>query len=114
MSPRVVVLDEPEYTASYHITDLGEGRLMTFVHLDVYYMSKEILKRLDKQWRLWRQCVPVVLYAISDDDEDVWAKFVKRFGFQYLSDIGCTDGKTRRLFVNFGPQNGPTKEAQEQ
>jgi hypothetical protein len=87
---------------------------MTFVHLDVYYMSKEILKRLDKQWRLWRQCVPVVLYAISDDDEDVWAKFVKRFGFQYLSDIGCTDGKTRRLFVNFGPQNGPTKEAQEQ
>lgn len=110
VSPRVVVLDEPEYTASYHVTDLGDNRLMTFVHLDVYYMDKEVLRRLDAQWKVWREHVPIVLYAMSDDDTSVWSKFIARFGFEFLKDIPCTDGKTRRLFVNYGP----IKEAQEQ
>lgn len=105
--PRVVVLDEPEYTASYHVTDLDCGRSMTFVHLDVYYMSHSILKQLKAQWVLWRQSCPVVLYAMADEDTETWVKFVSKFGFQYLADIPCTDGKTRRLFVNFGPQGGP-------
>lgn len=110
MSPRVTVLDEPEYTASYHVTDLGDGRQMTFVHLDVYHMDKEILRRLDAQWQVFREHVPVVLYCMSDDDSEVWAKFIQRFGFEFLHDVVCSDGNSRRIFVNYGP----IKEAQQE
>jgi hypothetical protein len=103
VSPRIVVIDEPEYTASYHVTDLGENRLMTFVHLDVYFLNPEILRRLDSQWALFRRCVPITLYSMADEDTPVWSKFISRFGFEFLHDIECTDGKTRRLFVNYGP-----------
>ncbi len=103
-TPREVVLDEPEYTASYHTVDLGEGRVMTFVHLDVFYMSHSILRQLKSQWKLWRQACPIILYAMADEDTVTWSKFISHFGFQYLRDVPCTDGKTRRLFVNFGPK----------
>lgn len=110
MSPRVTVIDEPEYEASYHVTELPDGKVMTFVHLDVYAMNREILRRLDAQWALFREHVPVVLYAIADEDSQVWSKFISRFGFEYHNDIVCTDGNTRRLFINYGP----IKEAQKQ
>lgn len=110
MSERITVLDEPEYTASYHMVDLGEDRVMTFVHLDVYYLSKTILKRLDREWALFRQYVPVVLYCMSEVDDEKWARFISRFGFSYLCDVGCSDGRTRRLFVNYGPQPERPKE----
>jgi predicted solute-binding protein len=108
---RVVVIDEPEYIASYHEEDLGEGRIMTFVHLDVYYMSASILRQLKKQWDLWRHYVSTVLFCMGEEDDEKFERFVSKFGFKYLRDVPCTDNKTRRLYVNFGPA---PKEAQEQ
>lgn len=110
VSPRVMVLDEPEYTASYHVTDLGDGRIMTFVHLDVFFWHPQVLRDLERKWALFREHVPITLYAMADDERPVWPKFIKRFGFEFLHDVVCTDGKTRRLFVNYGP----TKEAQQE
>jgi hypothetical protein len=107
---RVIVVDEPEYIASYHIEDLGEGRKMTFVHLDVFYWGHSIYRDLLRKWEVWRQVVPCVLYTMATEESRAWEKFVQRLGFQYLTDVGCTDGKTRKMYVNLGPK----KEAQEQ
>jgi hypothetical protein len=109
-SERVIVLDEPEYTASYHTADLGDGRVMTFAHLEVFYYSPSILKKLKREWDLFRKYEPCVMFALSDTDDEKWVRFISMFGFQYLRDVGCTDGRTRRLFVNFGPTH---REAQE-
>jgi hypothetical protein len=106
---RFVVWDEPEYTAEMHIEDL-DGELMHFFHLDVFYFSPRILRQMVKQWIVFREHVPVVLFCMGDEDDDKWKRFISHFGFQYLRDVPCTDGKTRRIFINLGP----TKEALQQ
>jgi hypothetical protein len=109
-SERTIVLDPPEYTASYHTVDLGESRVMTFAHLDVYYFSPAILRDLREKWRIFRENVDCVLFCMGDTDDAKFEKFVRMFGFQYLRDAQCSDGKTRRIFVNFGPAIGGHKQ----
>jgi len=101
---RFVVWDGTEYIAEMHYEDLGEGRLMPFFHLDVFYFSPEILKRMLKEWEEHRHTVPTPLFCMGEEDDEKFSRFISKFGFQYLTDCPCTDGKTRRLFVNFGPQ----------
>ena len=103
-SERIIIWDEPEYTASYHTTDLGDGQIMTFFHLDVYYMDHKILRQMERQWEIFRQQVPCVLFAMNDDETPAWIRLCARFGFQVLrTDVPCTDGKSRTLLVNYGP-----------
>lgn len=102
-SNRIIVWDEPEYIASMHEEDLGEGRKMTLFHLDVFYFSAEILRLMLNQWAVFRRSVPIVLFAHGEVDDDKFARFISYFGFEYLRDIPCSDGKTRRLFVNYAP-----------
>lgn len=99
-SDRVIVWDEPEYIASYHTADLGEGRVMTLFHLDVFYFSASILRQMLTQWQVFREHVNCVLYCMGNEDDDRFRRFVSYFGFTPLSTIPCTDGKTRTLFVH--------------
>jgi hypothetical protein len=109
-SARTIVLDPPEYTASYHTVDLGEGCVMTFAHLDVYYFSPAVLRDLREKWRIFRENVDCALFRMGDNDDAKFERFIRMFGFQYVSEVECTDGKTRRLFVNFGPAKGGQKQ----
>lgn len=104
MPDRVQIWSEPEYDADMHVEDLGEGRLMHFLHLDVYYFSSSILRQMLKQWRMFRSNVTGPLFCMGDVDDDKFARFIAHFSFQYLREIPCTDGQMRRLFVNYGPQ----------
>lgn len=107
---RIIVADEPEFTISYHVQELGEGQVMTFVHLDVYYFSASILRRIKELYERFRTFDDsVTLFCMGEEDDNKFAKFVSHLGFEYLRDIPCTDGKTRRLFVNFGPAIGGPK-----
>jgi len=108
-SDRKIIWDQPEYTASTHVADLGEGQLMTFFHVDVYFLSKEILQDMLQRWQVFRKTVPIVLFAMGEVDDEKFHRFVSLVGFQKLKEIPCTDGKTRRLYVSWPPQ-----EAQEQ
>lgn len=98
-SDRVIVVDEPEYIASYHTLDLGEGRVMTFAHLDVFYFDKSILRKLLAQWKLFREHVNCVLYCIGDEDNDKFRKFVSHFGFTPIGILPFACGETRTIFV---------------
>lgn len=107
-SPRTIVWDEdPEWTASIHTAHVAEGIEMTFFHLDVYYMSPSVLKSMLRAWREYRHTLPQRLFTMGDQDTDALDRLRERFGFRYLNDIPCTDGRIRRLYVHFGP----TKEA---
>jgi hypothetical protein len=82
------------------VYDLGEGQTMTMIHCDVFFLSPSIIRQMMYQWKLFRKHVPQAVFAHSTDDDAKWERFVKRFGFVYLKDILCSDGKTRRLFIN--------------
>jgi hypothetical protein len=38
---------------------------------------------------------------MADEESEAWRKLVRKFGFQYLQQIPCSDGKTRSIFVHF-------------
>lgn len=110
MRDRVIILDRPEYTVSYHIEETNEGQQMTFVHLDVFYISPSIMREMLRLWPVIQKHMNCVTFCLGEVDDEKFDKFVSRFGWRYLRPIPCTDGRTRRLYINFGP----TKEAQEQ
>lgn len=101
ISERTILIDEPEYIASYHTTDLGDGKVMTFFHLDIFYFSAQVLKKMQKHWKLIRKAFPCVFYTMADDESEAWRKLVRKFGFRFLSTTPCSDGKERSIFVHF-------------
>lgn len=109
-SERQIVWDVPEWTASVHTARLEGGIDMTFFHLDVYYLSHSILKDMLAAWKQYRATLPERLFTMADADTPALDRLRERFGFRYLTNIPCSDGNTRRLYVHFGP----TQEAQEQ
>lgn len=108
--PRVVLIDEPEYIASYHVKDLGDGKVMTFFHLDVFYFSPEVYKRMKKHWEIILKAFPIKWFCMFDDETPATRKFAQRFGWKVVSDIPCDDGRTRTLYSHF-PELPPQSEA---
>jgi hypothetical protein len=50
---------------------------------------------------VFRMCFKPTLLTIEDQPGDErWEDFLGTFGFQYSSDLPCTDGQARRLFVS--------------
>jgi len=109
-SERTILWDQPEYTASIHEAKLSEEVTMTFFHLDVFYLDHKILKEMRQRWKEFREVFPVVLFTMGDNDTKALNRLREMFGFQYLKDIPCSDGKSRRLYVHYGP----TQEAQKE
>ncbi len=91
----------PEYRFELETHEDDAGHQMVFVHMRVYKWSKSTLKKIIHMWSIFRRCVPVVVYATAEVDDDKWEQFVKLFGFQFLSDVVCENGEKRRLFVNY-------------
>jgi hypothetical protein len=101
-SERVIVIDEPEYTASYHNITFPSGEVMLMVHLEVFYYSHSILRQLLRQWDEWRPTAPATIFCMGDQDDAKFAGFVSLFGFEPLRPCPCTDNKSRMVFVNYG------------
>ena len=109
-TPFKTVWDEPEYTAYYNEYIFDTGEVMTLFHLDVFYFSASILRQMLRQWEVFREHNPVVLFCHGEVDDEKFAKFVSKFGFKPLKVVPCSDGVNRRLFVNFGPEKGAAKD----
>jgi hypothetical protein len=98
---RHVVVSEPEYDAGYHVEETPLGG-MTFIHMDVFYLSPSVMRKAKAQWKLFREHVPQVLWCHGEVDDAKFSRFVGHFGFKHFTDLPCTDGVTRRLFINLG------------
>jgi hypothetical protein len=101
MSERIEIVDETDYIGSVHVEEFEDGSQMIFVHMDVYYWGPSILKKMIAQWPVFRASLASTpLFCMGTVDDAKFEKYVTRFGFEYLSDIPCTDGQVRRLYVN--------------
>jgi hypothetical protein len=93
------VVDHPEYTCLLEEFRRGQDQMM-FIHFEVHKWSKETLKLAKKEFALLRQFVTCPLYGCGEVDDEKWANFVKLFGFKFLTNAICTDGKSRRVFIH--------------
>lgn len=107
---RVPVWSEPEYDASAHAYYLPDGKEMIFFHLDVFYMSHGVIKNMKERWAAFRAACPMMLFCMLTEECSANRRLIEMFGFEFLKEMPCTDGKTRNLFVNYGPAIGGPKE----
>jgi hypothetical protein len=99
-SQREVLADDTDYIFSYHTAELEGLGVLTFIHLEVWYFSPSVLRRMKETWRLFREYVRGPLFTIGDVDDAKHRKFVSRFGFEPLMCVGCTDGQSRTLHIH--------------
>ena len=98
----IPIHSEPEYETWIETQETADGQTLNFFHCEVFYFNHSILRRMIKQWRIFRTHVPQALFVMGEVDDDKWASFIQHFGFRYLSTAPCTDGKERRIFISGG------------
>lgn len=100
--PRIVMWSEPDFDFEVSLLQIAPGKMMTFVHIYVYYWAPSTFKKLKHLWSSNRINLPPIVYAQGDLTDDKWVRFVKSLGFQpLLADVPCTDGKFRHIYVHF-------------
>lgn len=92
--------DTPDYV--FEVEEFHRGTdQMVFVHLMVRTWTPRALKQMLHDFEVFREAVPLpCVYAVGDLGDDKWAHFVRLFGFQPLSEVDCTDGSRRQLFIH--------------
>src|SRR6187455_3003038 len=104
------VVDCPEYYCGLEEFRRGDDQMM-FIHMTVHQWSKAALTKAKREFKLLRQCVTCPIYSCGpmypNDEADVkkWESFVKLFGFKFLTNAMCTDGKQRRVFIHLTDDN---------
>lgn len=78
----------------------ASGNQMLLVHLRVHRWSKSSLKRIKRDWALFRQHVTVPLFASPMDHDKRWEKFVTLMGWRPFSTVLCHDGIERPLYIH--------------
>lgn len=99
--PRVAILSAPEYDISIQYQQPAPGVLMTFVHVDIYRSTAGTIKSLLAQWPAVRQKLPPLIFCHGHTDDDKFHRFVTLFGWELISYTPCSDGNTRRIYVNY-------------
>ena len=102
-SARSLVWDGTDYIATTHTAYLGDGADMVFFHLDVFYMSHNVLKDMKAQWKIFRESFIGPLFCMFTEERDAHRRLAAHIGFKPLSLVQCTDGKTRTIYVSLGP-----------
>lgn len=86
------VVDRPEYALT--VEDWRNGiAQMTFLHCDVHIWAPSVLKSIQRDVQLLRECVRGPIYASGPNTDKKWVRFVKLFGFEHLS------GEDRKIFI---------------
>jgi hypothetical protein len=70
-------------------------------HLRIVTWTPSILKRIMREWKMFRQCVSAPLFAIAEVDDDKWERFVARLGFRFHCNTVCNNGEHRRMFISY-------------
>lgn len=100
--PRVAiheVISTPEYEV--HIDEHKRGQdTFLLVHIRVHVFAPSVFKKIKSQWQTLRQCVTAPLYALAEEDDEKWERFVSHLGFEFLQQVTCENGESRRLFIH--------------
>lgn len=71
----------------------------TFIHCDCYRWNRKIKTRLQKDIDILVSIHNAPIYAFHDIEDKKHFKFLNMFKFKHNSEIPCSDGKVRQLFV---------------
>lgn len=78
----------------------AEGQQMLLAHLTVHQWTVQSLKRIRRDWALFRQIIKTPLFASPMEDDPRWVKFVTLMGWRPFSTVLCHDGVERPLFIH--------------
>ena len=90
--------DDCTFELDEYRNDAGEQMLLA--HLRVYKWSAGSLKRIKREWALFRQHVTSPLFASPMQDDPKWVRFVTLMGWRPFSTVLCHDGIERPLYIH--------------
>lgn len=97
------ILDYPEYEFNIEEHRRGEEQFL-FAHFAFKTKpNAQILKRVLREWKLFRKCVTAPLYAayFQDGDMELWKHFVGLLGFKPTGfTIPLNNGVQRPLYIH--------------
>lgn len=73
---------------------------MIIVHFRVNRWAPSVLKRMKREWSIFRTVYKDDLYASPAYDQPKWHKMVRAFGFKLLTHVRCLDGRLRPMYLN--------------
>lgn len=93
------VLTYPEYWFEIDEWRRGQDQFL-LAHIRIAKWTPSVLKRIDREWAAFRECVDAPLFAIAEIDDRKWERFVSRLGFRFHCDTVCENGEPRRMFIS--------------
>lgn len=112
-----MVAQHRAYHTSYATFDLDEyrdeqGQQMLLAHLAVHQWTPQSLKRIKRDWALFRSVVTAPLFASPPHKEldPKWVRFVTLMGWKPFSTVLCNDGLERPLYIHEVDHRGSTPE----
>lgn len=83
---KISVQTTDNFDFTTEIVDIGQGRIMTFVHLDVWYFSHNIYRELKEAFDFHRPNFPQLIFTQPRVFDKKFHKFITRFGFTIISE----------------------------
>ncbi|MBW7970946.1 hypothetical protein [Bradyrhizobium sp. BR 10289] len=90
--------DDFKFEIDEYQDDTGQQRLIA--HLRFMRWTPGVLKRVMRDWKLFRTVVTAPLYGSPQIDDERWLKFVTRMGWKPFSTVLCNDGVERPLYIH--------------
>lgn len=82
-----------------YIVYLEQYQDYTFIHCDCFKWAKTTKNKLIKDIDTLSKLHNRNMYALHDEDDKKHYKFLTMLKFKYISNILCSDGKERQIFV---------------
>ncbi len=97
-SQKITLHSEPDFDCTYTEKYTDDGYTLTFVHLDVYYWSSSVFKKLCKLWPSILAKLPDIIYTQGITPDKKFVRFISHFGWKFLGPCMCTDGINRDIY----------------
>lgn len=99
------VLSREEYLFEIDDYTLGGGNHFLLAHLRVFSFTPSAMKRILADWRAFRACVSAPLFAIGEEDDAKWRRFVSHLGFEPALEVVCNNDVRRLMYRSLCPGN---------
>jgi len=97
--PRITLYSEPDFDLSSHIIQV-DNDCMTMMHLDVFYWSPKVLRRIKSVWQEVRPRLGKIVYCMGNVSDKKFARFVGHLDAKYLGPCLCSDGVNRDIYFH--------------
>lgn len=101
VTKRQTVYQDESFKAQIHFTKLETGSVMAFFHFNVTHLTPSSLRGMIRAWEDWRPTFPGPLFMHFDEESQSRDRWVKMMGFVPVTELECTDGRSRTLYASF-------------